>query len=121
MVLNQIKHDFANQGKASNAVALPSNVVSLLRTSLLNLSISTANSVLSPSLKPEVESSGRPWPRGHILKSLSLASKPQVLENCPVLGSRTAQFFEQLKFRWKTTETSRKICEHLFLFSSLGA
>ena len=24
---------------------------------------------------------GRPWPRGHILKSL--ASKPQVLENCP--------------------------------------
>ena len=44
---------------------------------------------------------GRPWPRrrprGHILKSL--ASKPQVLENCPVLGSRTALFFEQLKFR----------------------
>ena len=35
---------------------------------------------------------GRPWPRGHILKSLALASKPQVLENCPVLGSRTAQF-----------------------------
>ena len=28
-------------------------------------------------------------PRGHILKSLALASKPQVLENCPVLGSRT--------------------------------
>ena len=46
---------------------------------------------------------GRPWPRGHILKSLaskvkSLASKPQVLENCPVLGSRTALFFEWLKF-----------------------
>ena len=39
---------------------------------------------------------GRPWPRGHILKSL--ASKPEVLKNCPVLGSRTAQFFEQLKF-----------------------
>ena len=37
----------------------------------------------------------RPWPRGHILKSLALAlaSKPQVLENCPVLGSRTALFF----------------------------
>ena len=35
---------------------------------------------------------GRPWPRGHIL--MSLASKPQVLENCPVLGSRTALFFE---------------------------
>ena len=29
-------------------------------------------------------------PRGHILKSL--ASKPHVLENCPVLGSRTARF-----------------------------
>ena len=38
---------------------------------------------------------GRPWPRGrprgHILKSL--ASRPQVLENWPVLGSRTALFF----------------------------
>ena len=35
-------------------------------------------------------------PRGHIFKSL--ASKPQVLENWPVLGSRTALFFEWLKF-----------------------
>ena len=41
---------------------------------------------------------GRPWPRGHILKSLALASKPQVLESCPVLGSRTALFFEWVKF-----------------------
>ena len=50
---------------------------------------------------------GRPWPRGHILKSLALASKvkslalasrPQVLKNWPVLGSRTALFFELLKF-----------------------
>ena len=45
---------------------------------------------------------GRPWPRGrrrgHILKSLALVSKPQVLENCPVFGSRTALFFEPLKF-----------------------
>ena len=53
----------------------------------------------------------RPWPRGrprgHILKSLALASKvkslalasrPQILENWPVLGSRTAPFFELLKF-----------------------
>ena len=66
---------------------------------------------------------GRPWPRGrprgHIFKSLALASKPQVLENCPVLGSRTALFFEQLKFRWKTPETLRKICEHLFCFPQL--
>ena len=52
-------------------------------------------------------SRGRPWPRGHILKSLALASKvkslalasrPQVLENWPVLGSRTAVFFALLKF-----------------------
>ena len=53
---------------------------------------------------------GRPWPRGHNLKSLALASKvkslalalasrPQVLENWPVLGSRTALFFGMLKFR----------------------
>ena len=50
-------------------------------------------------------SRGRPWPRGHILKSLAskvkslaLASRPQVLENWPVLGLRTALFFELLKF-----------------------
>ena len=43
---------------------------------------------------------GRPWPRGRprgqILKSL--ASRPQVLENWPVLSSRTALFFGMLKF-----------------------
>ena len=32
------------------------------------------------------------------IKSLALASRPQVLENWPVLGSRTALFFELLKF-----------------------
>ena len=32
------------------------------------------------------------------VKSLALASRPQVLENLPVLGSRTALFFELLKF-----------------------
>ena len=58
---------------------------------------------------------GRPW--GHILKSLALTSKPQVLENCPVLGSRTALLFELLKFCWNTPETSQKICKDLFLFS----
>ena len=69
---------------------------------------------------------GRPWPRGHILKSLalaskvkSLASKPQVLKNWPVLGSRTALFFEQLKFNWKTPKNSRKFCEYLFCFPLL--
>ena len=37
-------------------------------------------------------------PRGQILKSLALVSRPQVLGNWPVLGSRTAVFFELLKF-----------------------
>ena len=70
---------------------------------------------------------GRSWPRGHILKSLALASKvkflalalaskPQVLENCPVLGSRTALSFEPLKSCRKTPETLQKICKHLFCF-----
>ena len=67
---------------------------------------------------------GRPCPRGHILKSLaskvkSLASKPQVFKNWLVLGSRTALFFEPLKFCWKTPETSRKICKHLFCLPQL--
>ena len=53
------------------------------------------------------------------VKSLTLASKPQVLENCPVLGSRTVLFFEPTKFCWKTPETSWKICEHLFCFPQL--
>ena len=74
----------------------------------------------SPRRRP----SPRGRPRGHILKSLaskvkSLALKPQVLENCPVLGSRTALFFEQLKFNWKTPENSRKFCEYLFCFPLL--
>ena len=66
-------------------------------------------------------SRGRPWPRGrsrgYIWKSL--ASKPQILKNCPVLGSRTALFFKPLKFCWKTPETSRKFCEDLFCFPLL--
>ena len=46
---------------------------------------------------------GRPWPREQVLKSLalkvkSLALRPQALENWPILGSRTALFFELLKF-----------------------
>ena len=40
--------------------------------------------------------SPRGRPPGQILKSL--ASRPQVLENWPVLGSRTALYFELLKF-----------------------
>ena len=56
-----------------------------------------------------------PWPWS--LKSL--ASKPEVLKNCPVLGSRTALFFEPLKFCWKMPETLRKICKYLFCFLQL--
>ena len=56
-----------------------------------------------------------PWPRS--LKSL--ASKSQVLVNCLFLGSRTALFFELLKFCWKTPETSRKYCKYLFCFLQL--
>ena len=51
---------------------------------------------------------------GQVFKKNS--SKLQALETCTVLGSRTALIFEQLKFRWKTPETSRKICEYLFCF-----
>ena len=66
---------------------------------------------------------GRPWPRGHILKSLALASKPQVLENCPVLGSRTALFFEWLKFcrsAEKCFSRPKKIFKTFFLWKILA-
>ena len=77
---------------------------------------------------------GRPRgrPRGQILKSLApkvkslaLASRPQVLKNWPVIGSRTALFFELLKvcralekyfgkvFLWRSLEN---FCEDLFFF-----
>ena len=67
---------------------------------------------------------GRPWgrPREHILKSLaskvkSLASRPQVLENWPVLGSRTAVFFELLKFCGALEKFFRiRFFEDLFFF-----
>ena len=53
--------------------------------------------------KPEVESSRTSLKSilkslASKVKSLALASRPQVLENWPVLGSRTAVFFELLKF-----------------------
>ena len=66
---------------------------------------------------------GRPWPRGHILKSLALASKvkslalalkPQVLENCPVLSLRIALFFEQ--FVGKRQKLCRKFANSFFVF-----
>ena len=70
---------------------------------------------------------GRPWPqgrpRGHILKSLALASRLQVLENWPVLGSRTALFFELLKFFWKTFfcgDRLKNFCEDLFFWRALA-
>ena len=76
---------------------------------------------------------GRPWRRGclrvHILKSFaskvkSLASRPQVLENWPVLGSRTAlflncwNFVERLKNFLETVcgDRLKNFCEDLFFF-----
>ena len=54
---------------------------------------------------------------------LALASRPQVLENCPVLGSRTALFFELLKFCgspektfWKTFFTGKRLKKFLKTF-----
>ena len=59
--------------------------------------ISITRSVIS-ELQMSLRNVQRWSPRGHILKSLALALRPQVLENWPVLGSRTAVFFELLKF-----------------------
>ena len=60
----------------------------------------------------------------------SLASRSQVLENWPVLGSRTTLFFELLKFRgaldkffWKTCfcgDRLKNFCEDLFFFFFFG-
>ena len=65
---------------------------------------------------------GRPWsrrrPRGHILKSLALASKPQVLENCPVLGSKTALFLNRWNFVGKRQKPCGKSAKTFFLVSS---
>ena len=71
---------------------------------------------------------GQGRPRGHILKSLALAPKPQVLGlglealgprklACPRLEDST--IFEPLKFCWKTPESSRKICKYLFCYAQL--
>ena len=58
------------------------------------------------------------------VKSLALASRPQVLENWPVLGSKTAVFFELLKFcealekffgkRFFCGDCLKNFCEDLF-------
>ena len=53
-------------------------------------------------------------PRGHILKSL--ASKPQVLENCPVLGSRTALFLNHWNFVGKRQKPCGKSAKTFFWF-----
>ena len=63
--------------------------------------------------------SPRGCPRGHILKFLVLASKPQVFKNCPVLVSRTALFFEPLKFCCKCQKPRTKFAK-TFLFSYFG-
>ena len=55
-----------------------------------------------------------PWPRGCILKSL--ASKPQVLENWPVLGSRTALFLNRWNFVGKRQKSCGKSAKTFFWF-----
>ena len=55
-------------------------------------------------------------PRGLILKSLTLASKPQVLENCPVLGSRTALFLNRWNFVGKRQKPCGKSAKPFFWF-----
>ena len=63
---------------------------------------------------------GRPWPRGcprgHILKYLALASKPQVLENCPVLGSKTALFLNSWNFVGKRQKPRGKFANTFVVF-----
>ena len=60
---------------------------------------------------------GCPWPCGrpreHILKPL--ASEPQVLENCPVLGSRTALFLNRWNFVGKRQKPCGKSAKIFFL------
>ena len=73
------------------------------------------NAVPVHSVQQRWSSRGRPWPRERPreglrerilkslaldskVKSLALALKPQVLKNWPVLCSRTALFFELLRF-----------------------
>ena len=93
---------------------------------ILSLKICVAESSYSTTYRHRsARSEIQRWsPRGHILKSLALASKvkslalasrPQVLENWPVLGSRTALFFELLKF----CEALEKFLENVFLRRSL--
>ena len=72
---------------------------------LINLDLLGMMSVMFHLFTVYITNEQRWSPRGHILKSLAskvkslaLASRPQVLENWPVLGSRTALFFELLKF-----------------------
>ena len=56
-------------------------------------------------------------PRGHILKSLTLASKPQALENCLVLGSRTAIFFWTVEILLEKRQKPRgKFANTFFVF-----
>ena len=83
-----------------------------VRFSLFLIPTHSKNLIYPALMVQKGQNFGRPhwqrWsPREHILKSLALASKvkslalasrPHVLENWPVLGSRTALFFELLKF-----------------------
>ena len=92
----------------------------LTRINLANYAIGQLQNYITQSL-PETSKLHvfcskikRHWPRRPLaskVKSLALASKSQFLENCPVLGSRTAVFFELLKFcRSPEKNFSRPFC-----------
>ena len=69
-------------------------VAKYCRPSSLPLPVSLKLTVGRLVLGPVMVAYLQRWsPRGHILKSL--ASMPQVLENCPVFGSRTALFLNR--------------------------
>ena len=53
--------------------------------------------LLYTTIIAEVGPSGHHWPRGHILKSLALASEPTSPQKFPVIGPRTALFLDWLK------------------------
>ena len=64
--------------------------------SLVRVSMQTSTDIRIPAFQQERWSPrGRPWPRGHILKSLAL--NPTSPRKYSVLGSRAALFFDWMK------------------------
>ena len=84
-------------GEASSGRSLGAELPALENFAFENLRLKILQKIMLLKRGIKIGSATcRGSPRGHIFKSL--ASKPQVLKNCPVLGSRTALFFDWLKF-----------------------